>query len=538
MKLVTSAQMRELERRASGLGLSAELLMEKAGLAVAQEVRKLLDRVAGRRILVLVGPGNNGGDGLVAARHLDDWGASVTLCLTARRHQEGDLNLRRCRERDIPYFEAEGDPGLASFRRALAGSELVIDALLGTGNLRPIAGGVKEILALVAEAKAQRPALVVVALDLPSGLDADSGAVDPATLVADVTVTLGYPKRGLFAFPGADRVGRIVAVDIGLPAHLAGDIRVSLVSPEWVRTHLPLRPQDAHKGSFGRVLVVAGSRQYVGAARLACAGALRVGAGLVTLAVPPDIQPLMGGMMPEVTYLPLPPEEPGLAHPAAAEAILGRLAEYNALVVGPGLGREAKAAGLVRHLLFSLAAAGSPALVLDADALNILAETPGWPAQLKARAVLTPHPGEMARLRGLTVPQVQAQRLELAGEAAREWGQVVALKGACTVVAAPDGESQLCPFVNPGLASGGTGDVLSGAIAGLLAQGLSPQAAAVCGVYLHGLAGELAWEELGDAGMVASDVAEQLPRAIRRLKEGGKVAGVTWRATDGAAAMP
>lgn len=518
MKLVTSAQMRELERRAAGLGLSPDILMEKAGLAVAQEVRKLLDRVAGRRILVLVGPGNNGGDGLVAARHLDDWGASATLCLTARRHQEDDLNLRRCLERNIPYFEAEGDPGLASFRRALAGAELVIDALLGTGKLRPIAGSMRQILALVAEAKAQRPALVV-ALDLPSGLDADSGAVDPATLAADVTVTLGYPKRGLFAFPGADRAGRIVAVDIGLPAHLAEDIRVSLVSPEWVRAHLPPRPRDAHKGSFGRVLVVAGSRQYVGAARLACAGALRVGAGLVTLAVPPELQPLMGGMMPEVTYLPLPPEEPGLAHPAAAEAILGRLAEYNALVVGPGLGQEAKAAGLVRHLLFSLAAAGSPALVLDADALNILAETPGWPAQLKAKGVLTPHPGEMARLRGLTIPQVQAQRLELAGEAAREWGQVVALKGAYTVVAAPDGESHLCGYANPGLASGGTGDVLSGAIAGLLAQGLGPQAAAVCGVYLHARAGELAREELGDAGMLASDVAERLPRAIKGLKE-------------------
>jgi len=518
LKLVNNAEMRLLEERSAGVGVPPEVLMENAGLAIAGEVKKLGGDINGCRVLVLVGPGNNGGDGLVAARHLHDWGAKVTLCLCNRR-TSGDKNFDLVKERGIPSIEAGNDQGLSALDRTLSSTEIVIDALFGTGKLRPLQGTVKDVLDRVRIAKQTRPEITIVAVDLPSGLDADSGAVDPASLCADVTITLGYPKVGLFAFPGAGMVGRIIVADIGIPEHLAEDIHTEVITLEWVRSVLPMRPPDAHKGSFGRVLVAAGSENYIGAAYLACAAATRVGAGLVTLATARSLQPILAAKLSEVTYLPLPEVEPGIIDQQAALILLEQLKDYDVLLIGCGLGQHPATMEFVRGCLFSLSNISSLPLVLDADALNTLARTSDWQKGLPAQAVLTPHPAEMSRLMGLSTTEVQAERLGISRRAAADWQKVIVLKGAYTVVAEPGRQAKLNPVANPGLASAGTGDVLAGAIAGLLAQGLSPFVAASTGVYLHSMAGEIVREKFGDAGMVASDLLIELPQAIKRLKE-------------------
>lgn len=513
MKILTAEQMRQIDRESIRLGTPAIVLMENAGKAVAEETRQSLGRMENQHILCLIGPGNNGGDGLVAARYLHDWGASVSLYLCSQRPPD-DSNLELVRERNITCVEAAQDKNLDNFDNLLSSATCVIDALLGTGRMRPLEGIFQQVLSRVSTAKKNRN-LSIIAVDLPSGLDADSGAVDPACLYADITVTLAFPKLGLFVFPGAERVGRLKIADIGIPDALAKSVMTELITSEWAKTVLPRRPLSANKGSFGRILVAAGSINYIGAAYLACNGALRVGAGLVTLATPASLQPILASKLTEVTYLPLPESQPGIVSPEAAGLLSQQSGQYNVLLLGCGLGQNQSAVEFVRSILFNK---GWPALVLDADALNILAKTPDWWQQLADDAILTPHPGEMARLRGLSVEEVQSDRSGITRKFAAEWHKTVVLKGAYTVIAAPDGRCRISPFANPGLASAGTGDVLAGAIAGLVAQGLSLFDAAALGVYLHGETGEMIKDMLGDAGMIASDLLLALPVVIKRLK--------------------
>lgn len=518
MKILTASQIRQLEESCAKIGLSADILMENAGKAVAEEVKRILGGTDQRHVLFLVGPGNNGGDGLVAARHLGDWGAKVTVYLLGRRGAD-DPNLTLVRERGISCVEAAKDEGLSQFNQSLASADAVIDALFGTGTARPFSGHVLSVLDRVNKAKKKRPKWRIIALDLPSGLNADSGAVDPATLYADYTITLGCPKPGLFNFPGAERVGKLTVADIGMPENLAEGATSEYLTGEWVRSVLPERPLQANKGSFGRVLVVAGSMNYIGAAYLACSGAIRVGAGLVTLAATPTLQSILAAKLTEVTYLPLPESRPGVVSPEAARLIFQQFESYNVLLLGCGLGQSQEVVRLVRSILVPRQRRELPALVLDADALNTLANTPRWWQQLTTDAIVTPHLGEMARLTGMAVAEIQADRLEMTKKWAAEWHKTVVLKGAYTVIASPEGKAVISPVANPGLASAGSGDVLTGAIAGLVAQGLPLFEAAAAGVYLHGEAGELVKARLGDAGMVASDLLPELPVVIKNLKE-------------------
>ena len=311
-------------------------------------------------------------------------------------------------------------------------------------------------------------------------------------------------------------------MDIGIPAGLDRDVTVELMTPEWARSVLPDRPSEAHKGSFGRTLVVGGSRSYVGAAALAAAAATRVGAGLVTLAIPSSLQAAVAPRVAEPTYILLPESAPGVVSADAAAAILKSLATFDALLIGCGLGQAPATGELVEKLLCSGEAL--PPTVVDADALNLLSlaksrSAESW-GRFSASAILTPHPGEMARLMGDSVSSVQADRIGRTVESASSWNKVVALKGAHTVVAAPSGNAMLSPYANPGLASAGTGDVLAGAIAGLLSQGMSLEEAAALGVYVHGAAGDRVREELGDTGMIASDLLTALPLAIKELRRG------------------
>ena len=564
MKVLTTAEMRRIERETDAAGVSYARMMENAGRAVAESCSPLIPPnfggerggVKGRQILVLVGPGNNGGDGLVAGRYLHDAGAHVTFYIW-KRNIEGDENFRLASERDIPILWAEGDDGLATLRRLLGQADVIIDALLGTGVSLPLRGSLREILTVVREEIKRRrepkkqealfspslPSLtalpsghLLVAVDVPTGLDCDTGAIDPAAVPADLTVTFGFPKRGQFLFPGAEYVGQLIVADIEIPPHLADDVQVELATPEMVRALLPPRPISAHKGTFGKALVVAGSVNYTGAAYLASAAATRVGTGLVTLALAESIHPILASKLSEVTFLLL-PQDMGVLIPDAIKVLSERIPDYDALLLGPGLGRDKKTVEFVQQLLsvepgkrgrigfltseevkegkFSL-----PPLIVDADGLNALADTPNWCEQLKGLIILTPHPGEMSRLTGLKVSEIEADRLGVAQQMAEKWGQVVLLKGAYTVIANPEGRVVINPFANPGLATAGSGDVLAGAIVGFLAQGLAPFNAAVAGAYVHGLAGELVRQELGGAGMVAGDLLPILPKVIKLLREG------------------
>jgi len=518
LKVVTIDEMRRLEEACAGIGLPPGVLMENAGKAVAVQVQDILGTIRDRRILLLIGPGNNGGDGLVTARFLHDRGAAVLVYLLKNRPDD-DPNLKLVRERGITCIDGTQDTGFASLTEALSSTDAVIDAIFGTGRSRPLKGIFRETLEAVQRAGRSHPKPHLFAVDLPSGLDADSGNADTACPYIDDTITLGFPKVGLYNAAGAEKAGRITTVDIGIPAELAGEVELDLITDEWVRSALPPRPTLANKGSFGKVMVIAGSERYTGASYLACSGAMRVGAGLVTLATTPTVQSIVASNLIEATYLPLPEVHRGTPSTGAAGILHEELDGYNVLLVGCGLGQDPSMTEFIRDILFGRNKPRLP-LVLDADALNTLAEIPDWWQQLPDDAILTPHPGEMSRLVGATVAEVQSDRIGTVRKAAREWHKTVVLKGAYSVIAASDGHCMISAMANPGLASAGTGDVLAGAIAGLRAQGLPPFSAAVCGVHLHGRAGEAVKTRIGDTGMVAGDLLPELPLVIKTIKEG------------------
>ncbi|MEX2226794.1 MAG: NAD(P)H-hydrate dehydratase [Dehalococcoidia bacterium] len=514
MKLVTSAQMRALEQQAVDAGTSLDALMEAAGLAVAQEVWLSRGVVAGRRVLVLVGPGNNGGDGLVAARHLAEWDADVAVYMSGARDDE---KLTLVRAGSAAVFVAADDHDYATLQEALEGAEVVIDALLGIGRARPIEGTLAEILSRVRASRERPRPPQVIAMDVPTGVDADTGRADALALRADMTITFGLGKVGLYALPGSEYAGSVQVIDIGLPKAAANDLPMDLLDAAWVRERLPARPASSNKGTFGRVLAVAGSANYPGAARLATEAAYRVGAGLVTLACPDSLRAIVAPSTPEVTYLPL-GDAPALTG-ESSRMIVDALGAYDVLLLGPGLSQADGVQEAVASVLTQIPASVR-SCVVDADGLNALARWERWHERVGASLVLTPHPGEMARLLGTSVTEIQDDRLGAATQAARTWNQIVVLKGAHTVVAAPDGRVAISPHANSLLATAGTGDVLAGAIAGLIAQGMDAFAAAACGVYLHGAAAEEIGDDLGDRGLIASDLLSALPRAIRTVREG------------------
>ncbi|MEA3344842.1 MAG: NAD(P)H-hydrate dehydratase [Chloroflexota bacterium] len=555
MKLVNTQEMRHLDQAANASGVPYAQMMENAGRAVALKCQEALD-VVDRPILVLVGPGHNGGDGLVAARYLAQADAEVT-CYIWKRDVEEDANFARVEELGLSVIWAEEDEGWEELRQRAGEAEMTIDALLGTGVDRPIGGSLRELLEVVGGIVRQRkegergqlitPSFpfislrsslspLIVAVDVPSGVNCDTGAVDPVTLPADLTVTFGCPKVGQFRFPAAEVLGQLTVADIGIPPEFLKPSELELATGETIRGLLPQRPLDAHKGTFGKALLVVGSVNYTGAAYLAGASATRVGTGLVTLALAEPLHSVVSSKLTEATYLIL-SHELGVIGPGAVKVLAEEMEDYDALLLGPGLTQEEPTVEFVRRFL-GLQSAGRPGrigfraaeepeeqlslppLVIDADGLNILAKTEDWSARLPQGTILTPHPGELSRLTDLSIDEINERRIETARECAREWNQVVVLKGAFTVVASPDGRTIVQPFANPGLASAGTGDVLAGSIVGLRAQGLEPFEAAVAGAYLHGLAGQLAREELGETGMVAGDLIPRLPLAIRWLRQG------------------
>jgi NAD(P)H-hydrate epimerase len=560
IQIVTISEMKSIEAAADKAGVSYATLMENAGKAVAEAVLARIENPASHKIVVLCGSGNNGGDGLVAAYHLAEAGAAVSI-YCAKPLDENDPNLQRVRQKSLLVVDAENDQRWRVLKNLIGGVTVLIDAVFGTGARLPLHGKPAELLTQVkklldervllrgahasrersdseverARHSAQDTAVLRVAVDCPSGLNCDTGELDSTALPADVTVTMIAAKRGQFSFPAADAIGELIVADCGVSAdlpELAG-VRLSLGARETVRALLPPRPRDSHKGTFGRALICAGSVNYTGAAYLAGEAAYRIGAGLVTLAVPSPIYPILAAQLPEATWLVL-PHELGVIASGAAEVVTKILDQCQSLLVGPGLGTEKETATFVRRLLGVAETAprgplgfGSrldappapraalPPLVVDADGLRLLAQIENWPQALPRETVLTPHPGEMAALTGLDKDTLLVDRIGMAQKFAEQWGHVVIFKGAFTVVAAPDGRATIQPFATSALARAGTGDVLAGMIAGLLAQGVKPYEAAVVGTFLHGLAGELAAQALGTtASVLARDVLEAVGESI------------------------
>ncbi len=518
MKIVTVAQMHALEEQAVAEGSNIDIynLMDQAGLAAAQEAWMALRIIEDRLVLVLAGPGNNGGDGIVAAYHLRDMGAQVHVYLTGAR-PEDDPPWQALHDHDIPFTLATDDPDYTKLDALLEEAAGVLDALLGTGTNRPIEGVMAAILGRLEVARARtnrRPQLI--ALDIPSGVDPDTGRVDPLTVPADVTVGFGYVKVGLFQAPGRSYGGQIIRADIGLPPP---EIELPFEEIEYrmAQRGVPERAADGHKGTFGHVTLAAGSVRYPGAAVLAAEAAARSGAGLVTIAAPAEAQPLLVTRFPDATHEPL-PSTAGTVSAAAATALLRALPGTDALLVGPGLGHTNDTAEFVRNLLAGLdGIEGLRAVVLDADALNVLATQRGWHEQLQLPRIVTPHPGEMARLLGTTTEDVQANRLRYALNYAREIEGVVVLKGAGTIIAAPDGRARFSTALNSMLAHGGTGDVLAGLLVGFIAQGAGPFEAATAAVYIHSETASAVAKEYGEAAGLAQDLLRALPEVRKNL---------------------
>ncbi len=514
MKLATAAEMAAVDRRAGECERNAVAqLMERAGLYTTEAAALLLGQVRGRRVALLCGRGNNGGDGFVAARLLRSRGAEVRAILVGAPE-----DLRPDARQAWDAAQAAGiEPTVLADASSLDAAQadlhdfdLIVDALLGTGFTPPARGLVQSAISLINSC-----VVPVLAVDIPSGLAADHGRVIGEAVRATATVTFGYPKPGLVVFPGAQYVGRLWLADIGFPpgadSLVAGELQLTTAGD--LDSYLTPREPESHKGTFGHVLLVAGSPGLAGAAALAARGALRAGAGLVTAALPASICPFLLPDLPEAMLLPL----PDAAHPDggrdAARLVIDQLSRVSALALGPGLSRGDGPARLVRDLC----AADLP-LLIDADALHALATLdPQSICRRRTPAVLTPHPGELARLIGTTAADVQADRTGAARACAVRFNTIVVLKGARTVIAPPVGPLWINPTGNPALAAAGMGDVLSGVIAAHLARGLPPLAAALLGVYLHGLAGDLAAADAGPWGILASEVADRIPAAIRAL---------------------
>jgi len=513
MKIATAKQIGNIDRRAIRVfGIPGPVLMENAASAIAMEMERFFDGLEAVKVGIICGKGNNGGDGLALARRLRIRGVPVRVCLLApfaALKGEAKLNLTILRKTDI---EIVANASASAIAEMIAWSDVLVDAMIGVGLASPLKG----IYAMTAELMnmAGRP---VVAVDIPTGINADTGEVMGSAVRADLTVTMVLPKRGLVLYPGAAYAGQIRIADIGIPPEVIEKegIRVGLLDRGLAWGLTGERDRDSHKGDFGHLMVIAGSLGKAGAAVMSALGALRTGAGLVSVAAPMGIIPLVQQQVMEAMCIPAGESIDGTLGIGSENELLKTSAGMTACVIGPGLTTHYETVQVVRSLVQRM----SLPRVIDADGVNALAGSGDLLKKAKGPVVITPHPGEMARFLGISTYDVQKDRIGIASDAAAKFGVTVVLKGAGTVVATPHGDVFINTTGNPGMASGGTGDVLSGMIGSLLAQGYGPTPAACLAVYLHGLAGDLAAEEKGEAGMIAGDVIEKIPAAMKRTME-------------------
>jgi len=515
MKLVNTSQMREIEKQADANGLPYAEMMENAGRGLAEVVNEIAFDDDWEQVLGLVGPGNNGGDTLIALTHLaeDGWHACAYI---SKRGKKDDL-VTRLLEAGGEVVYAENDSDYSALAANLESAEILLDGLLGTGIKLPLKQEVALLLEqtlFILEDMDAPP--YIIAVDCPSGVDCDSGEAALECIPADFTVTMAAVKQGLLKLPAFEFVGDLTIVDIGLPDDLASfhNLKTEVADYDLVAGLLPERGLDSHKGTFGTALIAAGSLNYTGAALLAATAAYRVGTGLVTLAVPEPLHAALAGQLPEATWVLL-PHQAGFISEKASEVLLNHVHRATAFLLGPGIGSDIS----TRKFVETVVSAVKLPAVIDADGLRHLAQIPDWHKKIFPLTVLTPHAGEMSALTGLSKEDIQANRNEIALKFAKEWGHVVVLKGAFTVVASPDGQMTIIPVASPALARAGTGDVLAGLIVGLRAQGLDAYSAAVAGAFIHAEAGLIAAEDLGTtASVLASDLLNSIPDVMSELE--------------------
>lgn len=513
--LLTTDEMRRFDKRAiSELGIPGIVLMENAARAVIDEVHSHFDDdISDLPVVVLCGPGNNGGDGFAVARHLLVRGAEVHIYLFAPRESlQGDAktNADICENLKIPIqvqTRAGKDFSLDSY-------PLIVDALLGTGIRRAPSKSIAAAISAI-----NRASGFVLSVDIPSGVNGSTGEVMGEAVRAEATVTFGYAKRGLYLHPGRDYVGELTVANISIPPFAdleeAAPLRVLEFSD--VSALLPERPRHAHKGDFGKVFVLAGSQGLTGAAAMVAEAILRVGAGMVTVGCPQSVLPLIAGRRAEVMTRPLAETKSGCLSQAALDEALKATEWADVVVIGPGLGLDGETTRLLEAYVPEL----NKPIVVDADGLNHVARSARLKRALPRGSIITPHAGEFSRITKKSISDVLKQPVDAAGGLAAKSGWIVVLKGAPTFTADPGGLVFLNPTGNPGLATAGSGDALTGMIAGLLAQGSGPMWAATVGVFLHGLAGDLAASQLGEASLIAGDIIEALPSAFATV-EGGE----------------
>ena len=513
MKVVTANEMRNIDSQTiNEIGIPGIVLMENAGLGVVRAIERDFPVSRFSNVSIFAGKGNNGGDGLVIARHLVNRGYHVNTYLLSEPDKfSGDaLTNLQIAQKTLTLEFILSDEHLEKHKASITQSDLIVDAIFGTGLSGPVRGFAGSVIEFLNSIN-----IPIIAVDLPSGLDADYGRVKGLCIRASMTVTMALPKRGLLLYPGAEFVGKLEVADIGIPKSVveSQNIPVNLIQSSYVKKMIPPRPKDGHKGLFGRVLVIAGSVGLTGAASMASQSALRVGAGLVTLGIPESLNPIMEVKLTEVMTLPLRETGEQTISVKAYDQIMPLISNMDVVAIGPGLTRNLETESLVRTLCKDI----NIPKVIDADGLNAIVADKDVLKELDDHTVLTPHPGEMARLIDKPISEIQSDRINIALNFAKDNNVVIVLKGVPTVVATPQGEAYLNTTGNPGMASGGTGDVLTGIIAGFIAQGLDVKKAAILGVYVHGLAGDLASIEKGEAGMIAGDLLDQLPRAICNL---------------------
>lgn len=518
MKLVTSAQMRNIDKKTiQGIGIPGLELMEKAGIGTAQVAKETLGDPQGKVVAIFCGGGNNGGDGFVVGRHLAQWGARVELFLTAKKKEiKGDakVNMEKAVELDLPIREITGEKQIPQKITA----DLIVDALFGTGFSGEIEGFIKNIVDLI-----NTSGIPVLAVDIPSGLHADTGEFTGACIKADQTATMAFPKIGHFFFPGKEMSGKVSVVDIGVPPKVVEEenISLNLITEEEVCRMIPKRSGDAYKGNCGRVVLIAGSTGLTGAACLASTSCLRAGAGMAILGAPTSLNSILETKLTEVMTHPLPDVRKKGALALRGLGEIRKLLKWgDCCAIGPGLGQHFETFELVRRLVVKLEI---PA-VIDADGLNALAKDISILKECKAPLILTPHIGELSRLNGVPIPEIEKDKIKHALEFARGYNCVLVLKGAPTIISEPSGQTYVNPTGNAGMATAGSGDVLTGIIVGLLAQKLMLQKgedthkiildSALAGVYIHGLTGDLAKEEMGEMGLIAGDMMDMIPEAL------------------------
>jgi len=516
MKVVTAEEMRIIDRRTiEGYSIPGSVLMERAGLAVASRIKEAFSP---RKVIIIAGSGNNGGDGLVVARNLYNEGWDVKVFLTAKPEDlKGDalLQYRIAVKFGLKIYPI--NEFLTNYSSLITRHCILVDALLGTGISKKVTGLLSEVISYL-----NRSNVPIISVDIPSGISSDNGQIMGEAVRADCTVTFGLPKRGHLLYPGAQHSGKLFIEDIGFPKELliSEKLHIELLTKDKVSLLIPKRLRYSHKGNYGHVLIVAGSKGKTGAAIMAAKACLRSGAGLVTLGIPKSLADVFQSRVTEEMILALPDKGDGTLSQRAARVILNFLNERaTTLAIGPGIGISSD----TKKLMGILIKTSTTPMVIDADGINSLKGERAMFSKLKAPIILTPHPGEMARLLGkqkgvsVKTQDIERNRINVPFSFAKETGTYLVLKGVPTIIAGPDGMAYINSTGNPGMASAGTGDVLTGMISAFLSQGLSPTHASILGVYMHGFAGDSAAAEKGEHPLIATDIIEKIPFAFHSL---------------------